>query len=99
MSTKIDFVMFAYIYLCMYISVYHLFQAISSMEDKGMRDDPRYAQLMAMASRAKGNMGPGQGMQGPPGPGQGPAMDMQDQGHPGTGNSLMGIGILFEDNL
>ncbi|XP_063431293.1 probable global transcription activator SNF2L2 isoform X2 [Mytilus trossulus] len=43
-------------------------KAISQMEDKGMQGDPRYAQLMAMAERARsGGMHP-QGMQGGGGP-------------------------------
>lgn len=43
-------------------------KAMSQMEDKGMQSDPRYAQLMAMAERARsGGMHP-QGMQGGGGP-------------------------------
>ncbi|KAJ8305679.1 hypothetical protein KUTeg_016224 [Tegillarca granosa] len=40
-------------------------KAINQMEEKGMQDDPRYAQLMAMADRARGGGIHPQGMQGP----------------------------------
>ena len=40
------------------------FQAISQMEERGMQNDPRYQQLMAMANRTKQQQ---QGMNGPQG--------------------------------
>ncbi|XP_013396616.1 transcription activator BRG1 isoform X1 [Lingula anatina] len=44
-----------------------LHKAINSLEEKGMQDDPRYVQLMAMANRAKSGVpqGADSGSQGP----------------------------------
>ena len=41
-----------------------LLQAITQMEERGMQNDPRYQQLMAMANRTKQQQ---QGMAGPQG--------------------------------
>ncbi|XP_035698994.1 transcription activator BRG1-like isoform X1 [Branchiostoma floridae] len=59
------------------ISLLH--KALDSMQEKGMTDDPRYAQLMAMAKRAQQGGGPPPPNMGPPP--SGPGMDGPD--HPG----------------
>ncbi|XP_015906861.2 probable global transcription activator SNF2L2 [Parasteatoda tepidariorum] len=56
----------------------HMLQkAINSMEEKGMQEDPRYAQLMAMANSRKTVPSPGAPSGGGHSPGVGP--------HPGSG--------------
>lgn len=51
------------------------------MEEKGLQDDPRYAQLMAVANRQKQGGPGGSGSPMPPGSGPNPGMDMGgDQG-------------------
>ncbi|KAI8508957.1 Transcription activator BRG1 [Branchiostoma belcheri] len=60
------------------ISLLH--KALDSMQEKGMTDDPRYAQLMAMAKRAQQGGGPPPPNMGPP---QGGPGGMEGPDHPG----------------
>ncbi|XP_070562393.1 transcription activator BRG1-like [Ptychodera flava] len=58
-------------------------KALSTMEEKGLQNDPRYSQLMAMANRAKQVHHPSMG------PGQGP-MEPSVQDHPPAYGGQMG---------
>ncbi|XP_077981032.1 SWI/SNF-related matrix-associated actin-dependent regulator of chromatin subfamily A member 2-like [Glandiceps talaboti] len=66
-------------------------KALNTMEEKGLQNDPRYAQLMAVASRAKQQQQQQQQSHHPNmGPGQGPNMDPTVQDHPPVYSGQMG---------
>ncbi|XP_076371391.1 uncharacterized protein LOC143257084 isoform X1 [Tachypleus tridentatus] len=68
-------------------SLYMLQRTINGMEEKGLQDRPRYAQLMAMANRAKAVPSPGI----PSSPGRGPSPSMGPSSHgSGTPSPIMG---------
>uniref|UniRef100_T1ITD1 Very low-density lipoprotein receptor n=1 Tax=Strigamia maritima TaxID=126957 RepID=T1ITD1_STRMM len=71
-------------------SINALQRAINTMEEKGMQDDPRYSQLVAMA-RTKGIPSPNMGMPGPvSSPNMGPPMGSnQNMGFSGPSGQNM----------
>ncbi|XP_013786045.1 transcription activator BRG1-like isoform X1 [Limulus polyphemus] len=67
-------------------SLHMLQRTINGMEEKGLQDRPRYAQLMAMANRAKAVPSPGI----PSSPGRGPSPSMGPSHGSGTPSPIMG---------